>query len=275
MQHRHWFTLLAASASLSALCAHGQIHTAPGFEAPNPSAAYGSQLSGMNAVYGSYDGSTVGFAAWEKFSEPMFSGFGPQYWAGGAGLRATLSQSNEDAWVSDGVSTTTSNTGLINVGGTDYYGRLTNGGYNFTIEGMATGIIQSITLQIKHSPYLTPVGMDWHEIIPFAAELSVGGETFAPEVDDGPSLPNFSDTLDLATRTAIYTYRWDNLNIGADQPFALDFFAGADQTNQGFSVDAIGLHVQVQVPEPAVVAVLLAGSALGVAALRRRRMRSA
>lgn len=255
------------------------IGTAPGFETPDPFVDQGdyndgdpidAQLSGLGTVapYGSFDAPTVGFAAWEKFSAGSFEDFGPQYTGDSGALSASLSQSRETI----GLSTSGSNPGLINVGGTDYYGRLTCGlddSYEFTLTAMASIPIKSITLAIKHSNFfeVDPEDPDsWTQVAPFSATL--GGMSSAAAVWSQP-YGNFSDALALGTYARYYLYTWD-VDLAAGEEFTIDFSSLPEQLGFGFSVDAIVLSVNA-VPEPATLALFGAGAfALWVGTRRRK-----
>lgn len=246
--------------------------TAPGFELPNTLANRGSytagtpativnaQLSGLGyGVYGSFDAAYVGFAAWEKFSSPSFTLEAPQYTGNSGALTATLDQ---DA-AGPGLATTGSNPGLITVNDIQYSGRMTTGPYDYHIDGTSTLAINSVTLQIKHSPY--QVG--GVAVTAFVAKLN---GLFSEPAVAGPNLGNSSDAISLSTNYSYYTYTW-NISIPANQPFDLDFSSGADGTGQGFSIDSIAVSVST-VPEPTGVTLLVGG--LAMLGLRRARTRS-
>ncbi|MBC2595266.1 PEP-CTERM sorting domain-containing protein [Ruficoccus amylovorans] len=272
MKSCKWFTLLASFACGAATMSYGAINTATGFETPDTGVSNNAQLSGLTASYGSFDGADVGLSAWEKFSSPTFSGLAAQYTAGGMGLNATLSQSNSGAGLSDELSGT-SNTGLIDVGGTNYYGRLVTGGYDFTIDGVADYGISSITLQIKHTPFFDA---EFNPMIAFDAELSYGGITLSPDsITEGANLGNFSDAIGMSMNNGYYEYTWSNLNIGALEAFLIDFSSLEDQLGFGFSVDTIALQVTSNaVPEPSTWALMISGAVFAFVALRRRAAQS-
>lgn len=245
------------------------IVTVDGFELPNPNASRGTfspaiinaQLSGLSAasVYGSFDAPNIGFAAWEKWSSPVFSLEPPQYTGNSGVLSATLDQGANGP----GLSTTGSNPGLITVDGVDYSGRLTTGPYEFTIEATSTIFLSSVTLYIKHSPYF----IDGSAVTAFTASLN--GLASEPVIK-GPNLGNSSDAISLNTTYNMYSYTWNNLSIDPNEPFTLDFFSGADGTGQGFSIDSVAIAAS-SVPEPSSCALLML-SAAAVGLRRSRRM---
>lgn len=244
------------------------IVTVNGFEIPNPNANRGTfspeivnaQLSGLTAasVYGSFDAFNIGFAGWEKWSSPVFSLEPAQYTGDSGVLTATLDQDANGP----GLSTSSSNPGLITVDGVDYFGRLTNGPYEFTIEGTSTIFLSSVTLHIKHSPYF----IDGSAVTAFTASLN--GLASEPVIK-GPNLGNSSDAISLNTTYNMYTYTWNNLSIDPNELFTVDFFSGADGTGQGFSIDTIAIAVS-SVPEPSSCALLaLSTSVVGLRRWRR------
>jgi hypothetical protein len=271
------FTLRSILLQLGALCLAGTgaqaIVTVPGFEAPNPSADRGSyaagtppvivnaQLSGLGAggIHGSFDAPNIGFAAWEKFSSPVFSLELPQYTGNSGILTATLDQDASGP----GRTTTGSNPGLITVLGVEYSGRLTTGPYDFHIDASSTLGLASVTLQIKHSPYQ----VDGVAVTAFSAKLN--GVDSEPAIK-GANLGNSSDAISLNTSYNYYTYTWNNLSLAPNQSFELDFFSGADGTGQGFSIDSIALTTST-IPEPTGAALLVVG--LVTLGLRRARTR--
>lgn len=259
--------VLAASVGTT-IAASAAISVQADFPAADTSVSNNAQLSGLTATYGSFGASDVGLSAWEKFSTSTFTGLTAQYWDGGIGLSATLSQSDTDAGLSDEASGT-SNTGKITAGGTDYYGRLTNGGYDFTIDGTATSVITGITLQIKHTPFFTA---DWNIGIPFSAVLDYEAMSVASNTPvQGPNLGNFSDAIGMSMNNAYYEYSWTGLNIGAGTSFSIDFSSLPDQTGFGFSVDTIALQATSAVPEPSSMAFLFGFASLGMILTRRKR----
>lgn len=271
MKSYQWFTLLATIACGAATTSYGAINTAIGFETPDTNVSNNAQLSGLEASYGSFDGADVGLSAWEKFSSPTFTSLTAQYTAGGVGLSATLSQNAVDPapGISD-ESTGTSNTGLIDVGGTDYYGRLVTGPYDFSIDGVADNAITGITLQIKHTPFFDA---EFNPTIAFEATLSYGVEVLSGGTPtQGVNLGNFSDAIGMSMNTSYYEFTWTDLNIGALEAFSIDFSSLEDQLGFGFSVDTVALQVtSAAVPEPSTWALMLGGAVFGLVVLRRRQ----
>lgn len=266
--------VLLAVAAIAMSPSAQAINTVAGFELPNPAANAGNynggspinaQLSGLGAdgVYGSRDAANNGFAAWEKWSSGSFSDFAPQYTGAAGTLNVTLDQSNTAA----GRSTTGSNPGLITVGDTQYSGRLTTGGYDFSLDGTSSIAITSITLQIKHTPLLDE---DFNPVIAFSATLN--GVPSEPLVQ-GPNLGNFSDAISLNTTTNVYTYTWNNVNIAANEAFTVSFSSGPDVLGFGFSVDSVALSTSA-VPEPGTWGAIMAAGLFALVWIRRKRLGS-
>lgn len=266
--------LIAIAGSISPAMA---VVAATDFPLPNPSVTQGNyndgnpidaQLSGMDAIsghFGSLDAPDRGFVAWEKFYSGNFSDLAVQYSGNSGLLSASLSQSNEDI----ALSASGSNTGLITVDGTDYYGRLTAGldaSYEFTLTAQALMDITSVTLAIKHSNFFEIDGDNWTQIAPFSAILN--GFSSNP-VLWGPDFNNFSDALSLSTYSRFYLYSW-NIEIAAGDTFTLQFSSVPETIGLGFSVDSIGLNVQA-IPEPSTFLLLGMGLALGVFYKSQRR----
>ncbi len=164
-----------------------------------------------------------------------------------------------------GIATTGSNPGLTTVGGVQYSGRLTTGGYDFSLEGTSSIAITSITLQIKHSPFFDA---DFNPITAFSASLN--GIASAPAVK-GPNLSNSSDALSLNTTYNVYSYTWSNLNIAANEPFHINFQSGPDALGFGFSVDSVALSTTA-VPEPETWSAMVVAGLIALICMRRKRV---
>ncbi len=280
MSRSAWFGVLLAI-GLGLAPAARAIETASGFEAPDPFASQGNyndgspinaQLSGLGAVapYGAFDAPEIGFAAWEKFSSGSFDGLAAQYTGSSGALQATLSQATETIGIT---SAGTSNSGQIDVGGTDYFGRLTCGlddSYDFSITGTSSIAITSITLAIKHSNFFTVEDPEdpetWTQIAPFSATLD--GVPSSSAVWSEP-YGNFSDALSLNTTARYYLYTW-NVDIAPGEEFTVDFSSVPETLGLGFSVDAVALSVQ-SVPEPSTAGLIAAGLAVVLWRIKRRR----
>ena len=238
-----------------------------GFQAANPSLAYGAQLSGFGAIspsFGEIDAPNRGFIAWEKFSSGSFSEMGHQYSGDSGILSGTLNQDNEDV----SLATTGSNPGYENIGGTDYYGRLAAGGgqsYSFSLAAVASTEISRVTLAIKHSPFMDA---DFNPIMAFTASLN---GVDADSAVLATTASNFSDPLTMNMTTMTYVYSWD-ISILAGENFTLSFASGPEQLGMGFSVDSIGLGVQA-IPEPSSVVLIAGGVGAAIFARLRRNAR--
>lgn len=233
----------------------------------------GAQLAGLGAYSSRFQGITgapgTAFVAWEKFATGTFNGLAAQYYNAGGGLTGTLSQLAQ-VGSNPGVSSTASNPGLVNVGGVDYFGRLTSGPYDFSIS--ATSLIDAgrVVLGIKHSPFFD---VDYNAITAFSPTLN------GVEAQSLYKTANFGNYADASPATGMfgnatvhyYFYTWD-LDIESGDPLVLNFASGADALGFGFSVDAIALSVQ-PIPEPSSMALLAVGMA-GAMYLKRRRQRA-
>ncbi|AHF92454.1 glycosyltransferase family 1 [Opitutaceae bacterium TAV5] len=203
--------------------------------------------------------SSSGFAAWEYFgTEPQFTGLASQIGINDDGFTVSLSQTATGPGFSgpslDGLS-----------------GRLTTGPYDFSISGVATFSIESIVLQIKHSPFLD---LDWERQIAFDVTLDGVSATGVESVDRYAS----SDGTNTSTGGTgvsfyVYEYRWDNLSIGAGEDFSILFSSLEDQLGFGFSFDTVAITVTPSaVPEPSTYAAICGALVLaGVIARRYRK----
>ena len=209
-----------------------------------------------------------GHVAWEYWDVPsgqgQFTDLSPDISLGGSSLTATLTQSFAGAGTSGNGLGPDGDPARLLVSGVDTQ-------FLFSMTGSGSSVIDSITLQIKHSNFLDTSFLE----IPSPFTVSLNGDAAItglknPNGTTNPENYRWSAS-DAGTSVFfwVYNYTWENLSIQPGEEFTLDFSSPLDQLGFGFSLDTISLDVHYAVPEPSGLLLLCLGA--GGLAVRRRR----
>ncbi len=211
-----------------------------------------------------------GHAAWEYWDVPAgqghFENLAPDISYGGSPLTATLTQSFTGAGTSGNGLGPNGEPGRLLVSGTGTQ-------FVFSLTGSGSEVIDSITLQIKHSNFLDA---SFAEIpSPFTVSLDGTAAVTGVKNPNGTTDPeNYRwATSDPGSTTVffwVYNYTWENLSIQPGEEFTLDFSSQLDQVGFGFSLDTISLDAHYAIPEPGSAALLSMSAACLLTGRRRR-----
>ncbi len=276
--------LLATTLTTQAAVWNGEIDVADGHPDPNAIITQpignGRQLAGIleKRPYGAFNQSHVGFLAWEYFPRGEFYDIAPQYRGTGLAVTGLLTQYEPAAaWSSNapGPDGTIPSSSDAPVDATA--GRLSASDLDFTLAATANAKITSVTITLKHTPWIPawdpvpaphiPEEDRMNPQVPFYnMTLTLGGDILDPT-----SLSYIYDTANRYapsegnTTTGYYitSYTWD-LEIDANTLMEFNFA----HPSAYFSLDTVALHVEA-VPEPSTYAAL--GAAALFWTLRRRR----
>ncbi len=280
--------LLAAALPAHAAVWNGEIDVADGH--PNPQTILtqpignGNQLYGIleKRPYGAFNQSHVGFLAWEYFPKGEFYDVAPQYRGTGLIVTGVLTQYEAAAAWSGNAPAPDGSIPSSGAPADATAGRLSASDLDFTLSATANAKITSVTLTLKHTPWIPgwdpvpaphiPEDELFDPHVPFYnMSLTLGADILAPTslsyVYDNTGAYGDVRFNSSEGNTSVFfyvtSYTWD-VEIDADTLMEFNFA----HPSAYFSLDTVALHVQA-VPEPSTYAAI--GGAALLWGLRRRR----